>query len=86
VIARPATASGALATALAAVLLGGCDLCDEGDLRCNGAVVQSCNAQRNWEDLEDCGANVCHVGRAACQPWFDPGFGEVWCCTRPAAP
>jgi hypothetical protein len=83
VIARPATSLRVLAAALSVALLGGCDMCDEGDLRCDGHVVQSCNAQRNWEDDHDCGANTCAVGRDACQPWIDPGFGEVWCCLKP---
>jgi hypothetical protein len=37
---------------------------------------------RNWEDFHDCGADQCGVGRDQCDPLFDPGFGEVWCCIR----
>jgi hypothetical protein len=38
---------------------------------------------RNWADLHDCGADTCGVGRDVCNPWIDPGSGEVWCCYAP---
>ncbi|HSN92005.1 MAG TPA: hypothetical protein VLS93_12315 [Anaeromyxobacteraceae bacterium] len=66
--------------AAAAVVLCGCDMCSTGDLRCRGNVVQECSSTRNWEDLHDCGADLCGVGRDVCTSWFDPGLGEVWCC------
>jgi len=69
-----------IAAVLAGVLLAGCDMCDIGDLRCSGSVVEECNDMRNWEDLHDCGTDQCGVGREVCDPWIDPGFGEVWCC------
>jgi hypothetical protein len=71
-----------LAAALVAALLAGCDMCETGDLRCSGSVVQECTEMRNWEDFHDCGADQCGVGRDQCDPLFDPGFGEVWCCIR----
>jgi hypothetical protein len=67
-----------IAVALAA-LLAGCDMCEEGELRCVGNVVQECSS-RNWEKLHDCGDDTCGTGRDVCKPWFDLGFGEVWCC------
>jgi hypothetical protein len=60
--------------------LGGCDMCHEGDLRCNGNVVQECSSSRNWKDFHDCGTDRCGVGRDVCHPFIDLGFGEVWCC------
>jgi hypothetical protein len=68
--------------ASAAVLLAGCDLCEEGKLRCNGNVVEECSAS-NWDEVRDCGADTCGIGREVCHPFIDLG-GEVWCCIRPA--
>jgi hypothetical protein len=73
------TRLGLLAGAALAVLLAGCDMCEEGELRCSGNVVKECSSH-DWETLQDCGERACGVGRDVCHPWFDPGFGEVWCC------
>jgi hypothetical protein len=79
--APPRIAAAAIAAALA--LVAGCDLCETGDLRCAGHVVEECTATRSWEAFHDCGTDTCGVGRDVCQPWLDPGFGEVWCCYVP---
>jgi hypothetical protein len=68
---------------LGVAALAGCDMCETGDLRCSGHVVQECSATRSWEDFHDCGADTCGVGRDVCHPWIDLGFGEVWCCYAP---
>ncbi len=70
--------------AFAALLLQGCDMCETGDLRCSGSVVEECNSNRNWEESHDCGADQCGVGREVCgDPWIPLSGGEVWCCYQP---
>jgi hypothetical protein len=79
-----ASRGGPLAAALVAIgALGGCDMCEPGDLRCSGHVVEECSETRNWEAFHDCGGDACGVGRDVCRPWIDLGFGEVWCCYAP---
>ena len=82
---RSRAAGGAvrLVSLLAGALLAGCDMCDIDELRCNGHVVQECSSTRNWEDLHDCGAEECGVGRDVCHPFIDLGLGSVWCCYQP---
>jgi len=74
----------ALGAALALGPLAGCDMCETGDLRCRGSVVQECSSTRNWEDSHDCGEYTCGVGTETCgDPWIPvPPGGEVWCCYR----
>lgn len=63
------------------LLLSACDFCEEGELRCNGNVVEECSAS-SWDRVQDCGEDTCGIGRDVCHPFFDFG-GEVWCCYHP---
>lgn len=41
--------------------LAGCDLCESGDVRCDGSVAQECSGG-DWDGEHDCGAEGLSCG------------------------
>lgn len=60
------------------VVVGCDDGCSKGETRCSGDVVQVCNSNQEWEDIDNCK----YVGEGTpfefrCD--FDPDFGQHVC-------
>ena len=74
----------AVIVAVFGLTLAGCGTCEEGEVRCDGAVAQSCDGL-DWEDEHDCGAEglTCGTGDAcgALGSWLAEASGSpVACC------
>jgi len=67
---------------IALLFLAGCFAdtekeCDAGAMRCSGNITQMCNADEQWENLQDCGvySETCSTTPSDCS-----GYYGIACC------